>query len=49
MQQTDVSSLDVGVRSLPFIVGEETWENIDLPLLPPGAGDPMECWPQEIP
>ena len=42
MQQTDVSGLYVGARSLPFPVGEEIWENVDLPFLPSGAEDILD-------
>ena len=46
MQQTHISGLDVWVRSLPGLVGEESWENVDLPFLPPNVKDILDVLPE---
>ena len=45
MQQTDFSGFDVRTRCLPFLIGEESRENIDLPLLPPSGEDVLDILP----
>ena len=46
MQETDLSSLYVRMRELPLFVGEEFWEHIDLPLLPPSGIDVLNILPE---
>ena len=46
VQETDLSGLYVRIRKLPLFVGEEFWEHIDFPLLPPSRKDVPDILPE---
>ena len=46
MQETHISGLDVWVRSLSGLVGEESWEDVDLPFLTPSIVDILHVLPE---
>ena len=46
MQQAHISSLDVWVRFLPGLVGEEYWENVYFPFLRANIVDILHVLPE---